>query len=206
MLADGGRSRRLGSEGGVCVCAAGAGVQQRALKGCSGVEWCVAWCSVEDWVRTMASYVKRRRRCMRPRVGKCGGPKPNFKAHTALGMAGGRALLSTIDKQDDARCYGEGPTLAPCADVPVAGARPCSPCANNTSPLESSSTPIPCLVTAALARQNFPLLVPNAVSRVSTGNTHRTREPPLLAPPTPLATVIRHRRTLTLRTWDPDCA
>jgi hypothetical protein len=57
--------------------------------------------------------VKGRRRCMRLRHGKCGGPKPNFQTHTALGMAGGRALPSTIDKQDDARCYGEGPALAP---------------------------------------------------------------------------------------------
>jgi hypothetical protein len=101
---------------------------------------------------------------------------------------------------------------APLWRPPVADARPCQGRARamfalrqQHIALDSSSTPIPCLVTAALARQNLPLALPNDVSRVSTGNTPGTREPSLLAPARPLATVICHRRTLLLRTWDPDC-
>jgi hypothetical protein len=101
---------------------------------------------------------------------------------------------------------------APLWRPPVADARPCQARARamfalrqQHIALDSSSTPIPCLVTAALARQNLPLALPNDVSRVSTGNTPGTREPSLLARPRLLATVICHRRTLLLRTWDPDC-
>jgi hypothetical protein len=129
---------------------------------------------------------------MRLRVGECGGPKPNFKVHTALGMAGGRALLSTIDKQDDARCYGEDPTLAPCADVPVAGARAMSALRQqHIAPrvvVDTHSMPCHCCAGTS----SLPLLVRNDVSRVSTGNTQRTREPSSIARPMPLATVICH--------------